>query len=177
MNLSIGKKDHDENTEAVFDEIFRAYHQDVYRLAFHLTQKKEDTEDLFQDTWLRVAGNIHMTTAIRDIKAWIFTIVVNRFRDQLRKKKLRSVFVPGPRNESEPPVQDSDADWQISIAQAIARLPQKQRIVFVLKEMEGFKYEEIARMLDKPTGTVKSQLHRALLQLRKELTPKEKSRL
>lgn len=162
-----------QTAENIFNEIFQAYHQDVYRFAFHLTQRKEDAEDLFQDAWLNVTKNIHQLSIIRDKKAWIFTITLNRFRDQLRKKRLRSLIRLNSKDASELESRNNDTDWQMSLAQAIAGLPKSQRIIFVLKEMEGFKYEEIAHMLHKPVGTIKSQLHRTLLRLRKELSVRE----
>ena len=58
--------------------------------------------------------------------------------------------------------QNNVADWQISITQAIDKLTKKQQIIIVLKEMEGFKYEDIDRMPHKPMGTIKSQLHRTV---------------
>ncbi len=169
MGLRKEERQEKEFAELTFNRIFEAHYRDVYRLAFHLTQNKEDAEDLFQDTWLRVTRNLSRIALVRDVKAWIFTIAMNRFRDQLRKKKWRSIMRLNPDSEHGAAAGNPNPDWRLSLSQAIANLPPKLRIVFVLKEMEGFKYEEISRMLGKPIGTVKTLQHRALLQLREEL--------
>ena len=160
---------------SVFDDLYDVYKQDVYRYALYLTRNAGEAEDLFQETWLRVAGSINQMQAIRNAKAWIMTIESNVFRDSLRKKKVRN---PAGRIHGGPEVpatasgedHSTRTDVRMAIQQAMEALPAAQRQVFVLKEMEGYKLKEIGKMLRIPLGTVKSLLYRAVRGLRAELT-------
>ena len=85
--LKIAQKD-----TQVFDTLFLKHKVSVYRLAYYLTQNKNEADDLFQDTWLRAVKYLPSSSGIRDFKAWIFTITANLHRDELRKKKIRRIF-------------------------------------------------------------------------------------
>jgi RNA polymerase sigma-70 factor (ECF subfamily) len=123
---------------------------------------------------------------VRDFKAWVYAISANIHRDQLRKKRIRRMFFtqhtgnsdersrktmerPGENNRLT--MDESDrVDLGHAIHRAITELPMRQRRVFVLKEVEGFKHAEIGKILGVPVGTVKSLLHRAIRHLRQELS-------
>ena len=123
---------------------------------------------------------------MQSIKAWIFTVVANLQRDELRKKRVRRLFflqkamslekenTMFPVLPGEPISVNSDEAYQADIgrdiARAMARLPDRQRRVFVLKEMAEFKQAEISDILGIPLGTVKSLMHRAVTRLRRELS-------
>ena len=123
---------------------------------------------------------------MQSIKAWIFTVVANLHRDELRKKRIRRLFIlqkaKSLENENtlfpilpgKPVSVNSDeacqTDMRRDIAQALARLPDRQRRVFVLKEIAEFKQAEISDILGVPLGTVKSLMHRAIKRLRLELS-------
>jgi len=169
-----------------FDKLFIKHKDAVYRFAYYLTQNRHEADDLFQDTWLRAVKYLPSSSGIRDFKAWMFTIMANLHRDQLRKKKIRRMFSPQRSVETDsnadpfvnhesvaiPKVNDASTQIGINLAlnQAIAQLPLKQRRVFVLKEIEGLKHSEISEILKVPVGTVKSLLHRAVKKLQEELT-------
>lgn len=162
-----------------FDEIYDRYKNDVFRFACYLVKDRREAEDIFQDVWLRLVRhqswrNIEMGS----LKPWLMTVAVNLHKDYLRKKRVRRLFFlkwdsnePAAVRESETP-QDiaGRAEVRQRIDQAIAGLPEKQRRVFVLKEIEGLKQEEIAGILGIPVGTVKSLLFRAVKQLRRALS-------
>jgi RNA polymerase sigma-70 factor (ECF subfamily) len=168
-----------------FDELFKKYQNSVYQFACYLTQNRIEADDLFQETWLRAVKYLPTSSKIRDFKAWILTIVVNLYRDELRKKKIRkpfSLFQSEPTKsttdqleklnyESQSMVTDESnrVDIGLALNKAITALPMKQRRVFVLKEIEGLKHLEISEMLSVPIGTVKSLLHRAIKNLQQEL--------
>lgn len=170
-----------------FDALYDEYKTAVFRFAYYLTQDRREAEDLFQETWLRVIRNFPKTGKGRTMKAWIMTIVVNLHRDSLRKKRIRRLFLLQKfmalfRGQSSTEVRSGietfntaeatdQADLSLTISQALARLPERQRLVFSLKEIEGFKQTEISEMLKMPIGTVKSLMYRAVRQLRQELLP------
>lgn len=169
-----------------FDEVFLEFQSHVFRFSWHLTQSQSDAEELFQDTWLRAVQGFPKEFDRKRFKAWLFTVAANIHRDNLRKKRIRRLFLlektkaskldqgfqaymlggksPSLAREAE------NADLGRALAEAMAKLPERQRRVFVLKELEGFKYTEISEIYDLPVGTVKSLLHRAVRRLRHELS-------
>lgn len=168
-----------------FDDLYNKYRVSVYSLACYLTQNQREAEDLFQETWLRVVQNLHKTSNMRDLKAWIFTITANLYRDELRKKRIRRLFFLQKSINSDHRVERSNGklgsgklnttsetnrvDMCMTISQAMADLPDRQRLIFVLKEIEGFKHSEISEILGLPVGTIKSQMHRAVKRLQRNL--------
>ena len=170
----------------IFDQLYDEFKSPVYRFSYYLTRDRMETEELFQEAWLRVVQNLSKIPDVRDFKAWIFTIIANVHRDMLRKKKVRKLFAfsqsfervieptsqnTGDNIQSPRKIDISDrVDMKRSIHQAMMHLPNRQRRVFVLKEIEGFKISEISVMLNLPVGTVKSLLHRAIRRLRQDLS-------
>ena len=168
-----------------FDELFKKYQNSVYRFACYLTQNRIEADDLFQETWLRAVRYLATSANIRDFKAWILTIVANLHKDELRKKRIRRLFsFPHSSKsalsenqlekldfESHSIVLDESnrVDIGLALNKAIAKLPIKQRRVFVLKEIEGLKHSEISEMFNIPIGTIKSLFHRAIKNLQQEL--------
>ncbi len=171
---------------AVFDELYSQYKSSIYSLACYLTRNQKEAEDLFQDTWLRIAKYLaHQTIDMDNSKTWVMTITSNLYRDRLRKKRVRKPF-SFQRSNSE---RESDSylekplwgekssmendskhlEVKIALSTALAGLPPRQRLIFVLKEIEGYKYSEISEMISVPEGTVKSIMHRTIRKLRKDL--------
>ncbi len=169
-----------------FDNLYKKYQNAVFSFAYYLTQNRGDAEDLFQEAWLRIAKKLPDEVSMQSIKAWIFTVVANLHRDELRKKRIRKLFflqkamslekentmfpVLPDQPMSINPEEVNQTDMGRDIAQAMARLPDRQRRVFVLKELADFKQAEISDILGIPLGTVKSLMHRAVKRLRHELS-------
>ena len=169
-----------------FDNLYKKYQNAVFGFAYYLTQNRGDAEDLFQEAWLRIAKKLPDEVNMQSIKAWIFTVVANLHRDELRKKRIRRLFflqkamslekentmfpVLSDQPVSINPEEVNQTDMGRDIAQAMARLPDRQRRVFVLKEIAEFKQAEISDILGIPLGTVKSLMHRAVKRLRRELS-------
>jgi len=182
------KRAHDTGqiTNPAFDNLYKKYQNAVFGFAYYLTQNRGDAEDLFQEAWLRIAKKLPDEVNMQSIKAWIFTVVANLHRDELRKKRIRRLFflqkamslekentmfpVLSDQPVSINPEELNQTDMGRDIAQAMARLPDRQRRVFVLKEIAEFKQAEISDILGIPLGTVKSLMHRAVTRLRRELS-------
>ncbi len=169
-----------------FDHLYQEYRSAVYSFACYLTQNSGEAEDLFQETWLRVVHHLPKKVEKSSAKAWIFTITANLHKDALRKKRIRRAFFlqkasgSGPEEEgsaflfgSSIPGETNGADrvdMKQDIARAMKRLPEKQRGIFALREIEGLKYSEISEIYGIPLGTVKSLMFRAVRRLRRELS-------
>ncbi len=170
-----------------FDVIYDQHKADIFRFICHLTSDRTEAEDLFQDLWLRVVRYLPEQPNRQNLKPWLITIVLNLHRDSLRKKRVRRLFLlsgfkhdlsetaamaePSAVNPSvsDPAFRAEQAALQMNISRAIGRLPERQRCIFILKEIEGYRQAEIAEILNIPVGTVKSLLHRAVRRLQGEL--------
>jgi RNA polymerase sigma-70 factor (ECF subfamily) len=165
-----------------FEELYAQYRSAVFSFAYYLTRDRGEAEDLYQEAWLRIVRHLPEKVNMQSLKTWMFTIVTNLHRDNLRKKRVRNVFLFHRHKETDfeteggveggtPGQRDGGykTDLGRDLDQAIARLPERQRQVFVLKEISGFKQKEICDILGMPIGTVKSLMYRAVRRLQKEL--------
>lgn len=167
---------------AYFDKIYEMYKKAIYRYLCYLTRDRSESDDLFQETWLRVVTKLDQIDDIQKIKPWLYTVATNVYRDQLRRKQVRRSFLDS-RRQGEPdhvhvsprdmidPVMDFERrEAADAIMGAVERLPVKMRQVFVLREIEGLNYEEIGLLLKLPSGTAKSRMHRAIRRMRQDLS-------
>ncbi|MCK4944565.1 MAG: RNA polymerase sigma factor [Candidatus Aminicenantes bacterium] len=170
-----------QDLKQIFDQLYDMYKSVIYRYICYLTHDRVESEDLFQETWLRVVKHLDQIQDVKEKRAWIYAIATNLYRDHLRKKRIRLSFMN--RAESDPSNtrflgSDSVASPETKIEQremaaaalkVLDKLPLKMRQVFILREIEGFSYEEIAGLLKLPLGTAKSRMHRAIRRIRQEL--------
>jgi RNA polymerase sigma-70 factor (ECF subfamily) len=167
-----------------FDEIYDKHKCDVFRFAYHLAQDRSEAEDMYQEVWLRAIKHWPPKGRTQNLKPWLMTIIMNVHRDRLRRKRVRQLFflkmgrrdsegavsLEEPRPfRSDPANKAEQALMGRKINLAIAKLPEKQRRVFVFKEIEGLGQAEIAATMKIPLGTVKSLLHRAVRRLQRDL--------
>ncbi len=166
----------------LFDELYRKHTTAVWTYALYLARDRTEAEDLFQDVWLRVVEKMDDIDRTENVKAWLLAIVVNLHRDRLRRLKVRRPFLAG---QSRPDLaadegassghgQDASLDLEKAeagraVREAIDRLPERLRSVFVLREIEGCPYVEICRILNIRMGTAKSLMFRAVRRLRRDL--------
>ena len=140
-----------------------------------------EAEDLFQQTWIRVAEKIRQYDPRRNFEAWLFTVARNIAIDHLRRIRPQSLDEPieGAPGESaatrlqssERPVLDGIVERERTsrLAHALDLLPVTHREVLTLRFEEEMKLEEIAEVIDIPLSTVKTRLRRALDRLRQTL--------
>ena len=172
---------------ASFDELYNMYRTHVYRFACALSGDARDAEDLFQETWLRAvkAAPEGLEARQGEAKAWLFTIAANVHKDLLRKKRVRRLFLLERTRSMGDRAADADPGWDVPgrsredgtarsdlrlcLRRAVSRLPDRERRVFILKDIEGFKHEEIGEVLGIREATVRTLLHRAVKKLRREM--------
>jgi RNA polymerase sigma-70 factor, ECF subfamily len=137
------------------------------RYARALTGDRAAADDLVQDTLERALSRFHLWRQGSDLRAWLFTIMHNVFVNQVRSRARRyhESLETEPAAEA---VRAPEPDWieLRDIANALSRLPHEQRAVVLLVGLEQFTYDEAARVLDVPIGTVMSRLSRARERLR-----------
>jgi RNA polymerase sigma-70 factor, ECF subfamily len=157
------------------------YQNRLYRYLLRLVREPVEAEDLFQQSWLRVAEKIRQYDPKRNFESWLFTLARNLAIDHLRRIRPESLDQPGadaggetaaarlPSHER-PPIEEILARERAGrLGAALEMLPMVQREVLTLRLEEEMKLEEIAEVLDAPLSTVKTRLRRALERLRATL--------
>jgi RNA polymerase sigma-70 factor, ECF subfamily len=156
------------------------YQHRLYRYLLRLIRQPAEAEDLFQQTWLRVASQIRRFDPRRNFDAWLFTVARNLAIDHLRRVRPDSldeqqaadpIYTPPALRASDPPAVDAMIAREHSrfVAVAMEELPVLYREVLALRFEEEMKLEEIAQVLDAPLSTVKTRLRRGLENLRETL--------
>ncbi|MBK9354871.1 MAG: sigma-70 family RNA polymerase sigma factor [Bacteroidetes bacterium] len=163
--------------------IFFPHANALYNFAFHLTYNDADADDLVQETFLKAFKYIDHYQAGTNAKAWLFKILKNGFINQYRKKSKAPNIVDYEdiiafQDFDDESDQKKDNDLRVEIfdnligdevSLALNTLPVDFKTVILLCDIEGFTYEEIAKIIDIPVGTVRSRLHRARNLLKEKL--------
>jgi RNA polymerase sigma factor (sigma-70 family) len=173
----------DEQKQSIFNQEFMPNINSMYNFAYRLTLDPDDAKDLLQDTYLKAFRFIDSFQQGTNAKAWLFRILKNSFINDYRKKSKEPSKVDY--QEVETFYNSEDVDRQITpdlrvealqdmigdeISTALNALDVDFRTVIILCDLEGFKYEEMAKILDIPIGTVRSRLHRARNLLKEKLS-------
>ena len=166
----------------LFNEEFMPMVSSMYNFAYKLTWDEDDAKDLVQDTFLKAYRFINSFESGTNAKAWLFRILKNSFINDFRKKSKEPAKVDYHDVESYYNSDDIDesitTDLRVEtlkgmigdeVSIALNALPTDFRIVIILCDLEGFTYEEMAKILDIPIGTVRSRLHRARHLLKEKL--------
>ncbi len=180
LNIEYLEKD----KHRIFNEEFMPYIDAMYNFAFRLTTDEDDAKDLVQDTYMKAFRFINSFQKGTNGKAWLFRILKNSFINDFRKKSKEPNKIDYQEIEGFYNSEDADVDVVAThdlrtesvrdligdeVANALNALAVDFRIVIILCDIEGFTYEEMAKILDIPIGTVRSRLHRARLLLKDTL--------
>lgn len=174
---------------AAFGELVTRYRSKVYGLAVRMMQDSSDAEEVLQETFLSAWQNLPNFRGESAFGSWLYRICANFCLMRLRRKKVEATEAEAqqlggePRFDSEGSLLATPSyDWtrgteekaldnelRVAIERATAKLPDEHRTVFLLKDIEGLSYEEIAETLGTTVPAVKSRLHRARLALRETI--------
>jgi RNA polymerase sigma-70 factor (ECF subfamily) len=173
------------NLEA-YDKIAEIYQKKIYGLSFNLTRNQMDAQDVTQEVLLTLFRKIHTFQGKSAFSSWVYRITLNASYMKLRSKKKEpnvSIDELMPSFNSAGFQQEKIQDWSENtesllftnetrdvINKAIALLPEKEKVVFLLRDVEGLSTEKACEILDLTVPAVKSRLHRARLFLRKKLS-------
>ena len=166
--------------EQAYIELVRRYRDRLMTFVFRFLGDMELSEDIVQDTMIKVYTHKHYYKEIAKFSTWIYTIAGNLAKTELRKRKRRKVTllsqmntddrkyeIPSTELQSEDIVQGEYTERYIQ--KAILQLPLHFRTVVILRDIQELSYEEISKIVNVPLGTVKSRINRARLQLQQAL--------
>jgi RNA polymerase sigma-70 factor (ECF subfamily) len=166
--------------QAAYAELVSRYHGEVYHLALRSLRLREDAEDLTQEAFIRAYRALDSFDTARPFGAWIYAITARLCIDFHRRRRVRVVSLTRP----EPGSADEEHEWELpdpgegpaeefargetaeELSRLIDLLPHDYRIAILLRHAHDLAYEEIAKALDTPLGTIKARIHRARAQLR-----------
>ena len=150
--------------EKVFNEIVKTYSERLYWHVRRFVLSHEDTDDLLQDIFLKIWTALPSFRGEAQLYTWVYRIATNETLNFLRRQKVRAALqfrslddVLEERVDADPYFNGSAAERALS--KAIARLPEKQRIVFIMRYYEDLSYEEIAEVTGTSVGALKASYH------------------
>ena len=152
-------------------------HKEKVRNIIYLTMNNSSlVDDIAQDVFITIYRNLKHFRFESQFTTWLYRITVNRCKDYLRRMNVRKIFSPLDDgyevSEYSSPVENNDVSKIVT--EAIAQLPIKLRMPLILKDIEGFSYQEISETLKCEMGTVKSRIFRGREKLKEILQPMEK---
>lgn len=185
--MPIGDAKGKRNPAAVFEALMRPHLRPLFRIAYRLTGRREDAEDLVQDLLTKLYARRQELDGIDNLRSWLMRVMYRQFIDNRRqhaRSPLRLVVDTQSDDEQADPLarlaaeDDPQAHAEAAareavLLKAIERLSEDHQRVLALHDVEGYTLEEIQVMLDCPIGTLKSRLHRARARLRELLTAAE----
>ena len=163
--------------EAAFEELIRRHQQRVFGLVSGILRRREDVEDVVQQVFLKVFVSLKRFDQRAAFSTWLYKIPVNECWDYLRKKKVRPLVYEADLSEeqvsrldgvvsADQPASSSDrAEARDLLERMMEKLPEQDRELLVLKEVEGFSVQELAEILNLNVNTVKVRLFRARARL------------
>ena len=162
--------------ERAFQELVERYQSRLLNFIYRTIGDREKAEDLVQEVFIRVYRHIHRFDRTKKFSTWVYTIASNLAKNELRNRSRNPLVlfqtIKGNWDDEDRPLQFEDTTARPDdlyrkrhlrelVAETVAKLPAHHREVFVLRELEGKSYEEIAEITDCNLGTVKSRLNRA----------------
>lgn len=157
-----------------FEDIVRAYEKNVYNIALRMSGSREDALDISQEAFLKAYRSLRSFRGESKFSVWLYRIVSNTALDYLRTRARRAADSLSVEDESGESAELAIADESQSpetllerkltreaLQRGLNSLPEDQRKILLLREIEGFSYEEIGKILSIESGTVKSRIFRA----------------
>jgi RNA polymerase sigma-70 factor, ECF subfamily len=169
-----------------FEQLVAERSGEIYGLLFRLTESSEEARDLTQETFLRAFQNIDRFRGEADLRTWIYRIAINQARNRWRwwrrRRRDATVSLDVAQNQTGQPLiatlaegshnpeqQTLAREREKALLSALQRLGRSYRETVILRDIEGFTYDEIATTLKINVGTVKSRLARGRQELREKL--------
>jgi len=171
-----------QGDQRAYKKLLERHRHAIFHIAYKIVRNTEEAADLVQETFMKAFGSLSTYRFEYRFSTWLYRIAANNAIDYLRKRKIEALSLDRPVETKDGSVELQLPDWthnpefdftrkqrQISIEEAINSLPEKYREVIVYRHTEDKPYNEIARILGIPVGTVKARIFRARELLKKKL--------
>lgn len=172
-----------DGDSTAFKTLFRRYRGPLFNFLLRRVRDRSRAEELYQDIWTKVIERCEEFRGDSKFSTWLYTIARNRCIDHARRMKFRSYkSLDAPRRDSDQPLVErvanpgpsteqlaTGATLKERIALAVEELPDDQKEVFLLRQLQGLGFKEIAEVVDVPLNTVKSRMRYALERLQNQL--------
>lgn len=164
-----------DGDESTFRLLVQRHKEKVRNIIYMTLGDSDAVDDIAQDVFITIFKNLKKFRFESQFTTWLYRITVNKSKDHLRKKNVRKIFVPikEASRELKNDLVTEKSDISKIVMDAISQLPQKLKMPLLLKDIEGFSYQEIAETMECEIGTVKSRIFRAREGLKKILQPIE----
>jgi len=169
--------------ESAFAEIVLTYQKKVFNIAYRMLGNREEAKELSQEVFLSVSESIKDLREEIKFEPWLTQITLNHCRNRWKYLKRRHYFKTDSLND---PIETEDGEMERQVydpsgnpetlfekkmirqfvQRGLLKLKEDQREMIVLRDLQGYSYEEIGRLLSLPEGTIKSRLHRARMDLK-----------
>ncbi len=168
---------------ASFELLISDYQVYAYNVAYRMLGNEEDAKDITQEALIKVYKSIHKFKETSSFSTWLYRIVMNTCKDELKKRKEATISLDKEIQTDDGSMSMEIGDERLNpsrivernevshvVQEAINTLPDANRMVIVLRDIQGMSYEEISQVIKEPIGTVKSRINRGRGQLKKILT-------
>ena len=164
-----------DGDESSFRILLQRHKEKVRNIVYLTIGQSDAIDDIAQEVFITVYKNLKNFRFESQFTTWLYRITVNKSKDFLRKRSVRKIFVPISEANKEPNYESvtEKKDTSKIVMSAISKLPNKLKVPLLLKDIEGFSYQEIAETTNCEIGTVKSRIFRAREGLKKILKPIE----
>ena len=165
-----------------FDELLKRYSEKVHNLAMRITRNEEDAEEILQDVFVTVHQKIDKFEGKSAFSSWLYRVTANTAFMKLRKRRqtpavsleefgtsVRDSWVSKKSEDCDVDYISSRHELRAALEDAVEKLPEEYRTIFVLRDVDGLSSQEVGEILDISIPAVKSRLHRSRLMLRKRL--------
>ncbi len=172
--------------ERAYRALLERYERPVFTICLRMVRDRELAADLAQDAFIKVFSMLDRYDRRYAFSSWLFKITSNLCIDHLRRRRVETVPMDDPiagedgdirrqyaADGPDPHQQAERSERMAMLEEAIAELPEHYRVILLLRHQEHLAYEEIARVLDVPLGTVKARIHRAREALRRILEERD----
>ena len=155
-----------------FRDFVRAHQNKIFRFAMRLMQREEEAKDIVQDVLIKIWDKRGDIDKIDNLDGWMFTVTRNLCIDRIRARKSHldiNTQVQVADKQDNPHETTSKSQLMNLIKKLINEMPEKQKLVIHLRDIEGLSYDEIAQACSIPLAQVKVNLHRARLSLKEKI--------
>lgn len=174
MKLSLFSRQRGQ--KASFEELLMPHMEQLYRLAYHYSGNRHDAEDLVQDLLVKLYPRVAELQRVEHLRPWLTKSLYRLFIDRVRSQQRNPVSAGYDEQMDSHCEEGGGAQWSAQrmavirdLQGALSTLPEEQRLLIVMHDVEAYTLAELETILDTPVGTLKSRLHRSRAKLRQLL--------